>query len=189
MSSLIIDSNFASLKEATQNPPIPISSKVYRTLTLLTVYYYSFDGKVHQGQLVVHRALKAELKKVFAKLFEMRFPIEKVIPVSVYGWDDEASMADNNSSAFNFRPIQRKKDLCWSEHAFGWALDLNPRINPFEDEQGVILPTGAIYDLSVPGTIAPDSEVVRLFLELGWTWGGNWISIKDYQHFQKPLDK
>lgn len=187
MSVLIIDSDFASLREATQNPPIPIPPKVYRMLALLTVYYYSFDGQVHQGQLVVHRSLKAEIKEIFAKLHRMRFPIEKVVPISKYGWDDEVSMADNNTSAFNFRPIERKKDLVWSEHAFGWALDLNPRINPFVDEKGTILPSGATYDFSVPGTIIPDGPVVRLFVDRGWVWGGQWITIKDYQHFQKVL--
>lgn len=187
MSVLIIDSNFASLREATQNPPVPIPSKVYRDLSLLTVYYYSFDGLIHRGQLVVHRSLKAEIKEIFARLLAIRFPIEKVKPISMYGWDDDASMADNNSSAFNFRPIGRKKDLVWSEHSFGWALDLNPRLNPFRDEKGNISPTGATYDFSVPGTIIPDGPVVQLFVERGWVWGGHWITIKDYQHFQKVL--
>lgn len=187
MSSLIIDSNFASLREATQNPPVPIPWKVYRTITLLTVYYLSFDGKVHQGQLVVHKKLKAEIKELFAMFLSLRFPIEKVVPVSVYGWDDDASMADNNSSAFNYRPIARANPPRMSEHSFGWALDLNTRLNPFIDEQGTVLPSGATYDLSVPGTITPDGDIVRLFQERGWTWGGHWISIKDYQHFEKKL--
>lgn len=187
MSSLIIDSHIASLREATKNPPIAIPSAVYRTLACLTVLYHSFDGRVHQGQVVVHRSLKAEVRDIFGKLLAMRFPIEKVIPISEYGWDDDASMADNNSSAFNYRPIAGTDPPRWSEHSFGWAIDLNPLLNPFRDRQGVISPEGATYDFSVPGTIVPDGEVVRLFLERGWEWGGHWTSVKDYQHFQKPL--
>jgi hypothetical protein len=186
VSVLIIDSDFASLREAIQNPPIPIPWKVKRTLVLLTVYYYSFDGRVHQGQIVVHKTLKAEVREIFARLLAMRFPIKKVIPISKYDWNDGASMADNNSSAFNYRPIERRpEDL--SPHAYAWALDLNPRLNPFVDEKGTILPEGATYDFSVPGTIIPDGPVVQLFIEYGWVWGGHWINVKDYQHFQKVL--
>lgn len=186
MSTLLIDSNFASLCDATANPPTPIPREIYRTLALVTVFYISYDGRVHQGQLVVHRALRAEVEEIFRKLLFARFPIEKVIPISKYGWDDGKSMADNNSSAFNYRFIERRQGEL-SHHAFGWALDLNPRDNPFIDEEGTILPKGAVYDHSIPGTITPDGLVVRLFLERGWVWGGNWNSIKDYQHFQRVL--
>lgn len=183
MSILIIDSNFASVREATQNPPIPIPPKVYRTLALLTVYYYSFDGEIHQGQLVVHRSLKAEMKEIFTKLLRMRFPIEKVVPISKYGWDDEASMADNNSSAFNYRFILGTERL--SNHSFGLALDLNPVQNPYFARDGRVYPDGAAYNLGVPGTVTP--EVVALFKEKGWMWGGDWTVPIDYQHFEKPV--
>jgi len=186
MSALIIDSDFASLREAVANSPVPIPRNIYRTLALITVFYVSYDGKIHQGQLVVHRNLKDEIQEIFRKLLFLRFPIEKVIPITKYGWDDGKSMADNNSSAFNYRVIERRpEDL--SHHAYAWALDLNPRDNPFVDEEGIILPEGAVYDHLVPGTITSDGPVVQLFLERGWVWGGYWKSIKDYQHFQKPL--
>jgi peptidoglycan LD-endopeptidase CwlK len=168
------------------NPPVPIPRNIYRTLALITVFYISYDGKVHQGQVVAHRELKNELEEIFRKLLLMRFPIEKVIPISEYGWDDNKSMADNNSSAFNYRFIERRPGEL-SQHAYAWALDLNPRENPFVDERGAFLPAGAVYDHTVPGTITPDGPVVRLFVERGWKWGGDWISVKDYQHFQKVL--
>lgn len=187
MSTLLIDSNFASLREATANPPIPIPREIYRTLALVTVFYVSYDGKVHQGQLVVHRSVKEDVKEIFRKLLYMRFPINKAVPVVVYGWDDDKSMADNNSSAFNYRFIARKPVL--SEHSFGWAVDLNPLQNPFVDEKGIISPEGATYDHTVPGTIAPDSAVLQLFLERGWKWGGDWNSVKDYQHFERKIVK
>lgn len=189
MSSPIIDSKCTSLREAIRDPKIPIPWKVRRTLVLVTVLYYSFDGKVHQGQLVVHRDLKEDVKQIFARLLTIRFPINKVVPIVEYDWDDNASMADNNSSAFNYRPIARAIPPRWSEHAFGWAIDLNTVQNPFIDEQGTVSPSGAVYDVSVPGTIAPDGELVKIFLERGWAWGGHWKSIKDYQHFQKPLNR
>ena len=48
---------------------------------------------------------------------------------------------------------------------------------------------GAKYPPRVPGTFTARHRVVRAFLELGWEWGGNWTSFKDYQHFEKPLSR
>ena len=184
MSVLVIDSSFASLKEAIQNPKVPIPKQVRRTLVLVTVYYYSFDGLVHQGQLVVHRALKREIEEIFRKLLTLRFPIKKVVPISLYDWDDDASMADNNSSAFNYRLILGTDRL--SNHSFGLAVDLNPLQNPYFARDGKVYPQGAVHDPSVPGTIARDGPVVSLFKARGWTWGGDWTIPVDYQHFEKP---
>ena len=36
-----------------------------------------------------------------------------------------------------------------------------------------------------PGMITPDGVVVRAFAAIGWTWGGTWSSLKDYQHFSQ----
>ena len=36
-----------------------------------------------------------------------------------------------------------------------------------------------------PGMITPDGVVVRAFELIGWTWGGTWRSLKDYQHFSQ----
>ncbi len=31
--------------------------------------------------------------------------------------------------------------------------------------------------------IGPDSIAVEAFAAVGWEWGGDWNSLKDYQHF------
>jgi peptidoglycan LD-endopeptidase CwlK len=154
--------------------------------------YYSADGKIHQGQLVIDIELRNDIKKVFALALKERFPIYSIIPISDKRfrkdgrWDDELSMEANNTSAFNYREITGGGRL--SNHAYGRAIDMNPFQNPYIKE-GVILPHGARYDPSSAGTFTSDHPIVRAFLQLGWVWGGNWTSPKDYQHFEKPLKK
>lgn len=168
-----------TLEQALAGKEIP--AEIKSTLTLLNVLYVSFDGLIHEGQLVVHHKVSDELREIFGKLLTLGFPIEKVIPVANYGWDDDASMADNNSSAFNYRLIYGTNRL--SNHSYGLAVDINPALNPYTRRDGTIAPPGATYNVSVPGTLTP--EIVALFKSYGWEWGGDWER-KDWQHFQKP---
>lgn len=181
MSSLIIDSSYASLEEAVHGLVFP--DDIRETLVLVDVSYISFDGLLHQGQIVMHRELERDVKEIFAALVEIQFPIEKVVPIVAYDWDDEASMAANNSSAFNYRVIMKTDRL--SNHSYGRAMDLNPLLNPYFARDGNIYPAGAIYSPSAPGVITKDSPVVALFKSRGWTWGGDWVEVIDYQHFEK----
>src|SRR6185436_8648770 len=100
-------------------------------------------------------------------------------------WNDEIMMDKNNTSGFNYRLIANQEHL--SLHALGQAIDINPRQNPYINEDGVVKPLGAQRDLNRPGTIAENSFLVKLFEELGWEWGGKWRTIKDWHHFQKRL--
>jgi hypothetical protein len=94
-------------------------------------------------------------------------------------------MLCNNTSAFNYRKVTGGKVL--SMHAYGYAIDINPVQNPYIKGR-VVLPEGAIYKPYRPGTLTRSSPVVMEFIRLGWTWGGSWKSLKDYQHFEKVLD-
>lgn len=158
---------------------------------IIDVLYYSFDGKIHRGQLVIDGRLVRDIREVFQVILETKFPIGSVIPIShdrfneAGEWNaDDQSMKSNNTSAFNYRCATGSKKL--SKHAYGFAIDINPIQNPYIKD-GVVLPAGAVYDPSLPGTLTPDSPIVKKFLSLGWTWGGNWKSLKDYQHFEKAL--
>jgi peptidoglycan LD-endopeptidase CwlK len=162
---------------------LEIPQDIRDTLELIDVPYLSFDGNRGTGQLVLHRDLANDIREIFDALLELKFPIEKIVPIVAYGWDDLASMADNNTSAFNYRVIYGTTEL--SNHARGRAIDINPLLNPYLTTTGEVLPAGAMRDLSKLGTIADDSEVVQLFLSRGWTWGGHWSDRKDWQHFQK----
>ena len=93
-------------------------------LRLLAVTYWGFDGQVHAGNLVAHRDHAASLVAAFHGLFDQHFPIERIQLVDDFGADDAASMAANNTSAFNCRPIDGHPGV-WSEHSYGWAVDLS----------------------------------------------------------------
>jgi hypothetical protein len=122
---------------------------------------------------------------VFGSLFRARFPIRRMVLVDVYQGDDDGSMAANNTSAFNCRPVTG--GTAFSEHSYGWAIDINPVLNPYITSGGGVLPPEgerfADRTLDEPGMIHPGDVVVRAFASIGWRWGGSWSSIKDYQHF------
>lgn len=157
-------------------------ARIKRELALVEVEHWGFDQQFHCGHIVVHQDLAPEVRDVFAEIAAACFPIEKIVPLSHYAWSDDASMADNNSSGFNFRRAVGKRAL--SQHAHGRAIDINPRLNPYL-KGGLILPPGALYDPNVPGTLLEDGPVVRAFEERGWTWGGRWTRLKDWHHFEK----
>lgn len=183
----IIDSNI-TLSEALKKFAPPEFKEKQR---LIEVLYYSFDGKIHQGQLVIDKRLIKDIQEVFRVALENKFPITSVIPISSARFlkngkfnDDDQSMLANNTSAFNYRTVTGGKSL--SKHAYGFAIDINPVQNPYI-KGNIVLPPGAVYDIHKPGTLFRGCPVVKTFIRLGWTWGGNWKSLKDYQHFEKVL--
>ena len=182
MSEPSIDSNL-SLDEALMNLEVP--SDVKSTLILLDIPHLGFDGLLHRGQLVVHKEIEKEVQEIFSKLLALQFPIQKIIPIVKYDWEDTRSMSDNNTSAFNYRKILGTDRL--SNHSFGRALDINPVQNPYFARDSVSYPEGAVYDTTKAGTIEKEGVVVKLFKSYGWVWGGDWTTPVDYQHFEKPI--
>jgi hypothetical protein len=160
--------------------PVPIED-----LRLLTLDFWGFDGSVHSGELVVHRDVADDVVVVFRELFDARFPIRRMRLVDDYGGDDDRSMAANNTSAFNCRPVTGGS--AWSGHSYGRAIDINPIQNPYVTGGGTVLPPagGAYTDRSLQskGMIHPGDVVLRAFSSVGWGWGGNWSDPTDYQHF------
>ena len=179
---LIIDSEMTYWEAVLDgvNPECP--AKIIHQQVLLSVEYYSFDGKLHCGQIVVNRKVKRDVARIFRLIKKKRFPVAKVVPISAYDWDDEQSMRDNNSSAFNYRKAVLKKKL--SDHAFGMALDINPKLNPYI-KGSCVQPLGAVYNPHRLGAITRDNFIVKKFIELGWHWGGLFRGRLDYQHFYK----
>ncbi|HNW39767.1 MAG TPA: M15 family metallopeptidase [Candidatus Omnitrophota bacterium] len=183
----IIDSN-VTLSEALKKYAPP---ELKEKQELVEVLYYSFDGRIHQGQLVIDKRLTEDIRQVFRVARENKFPIASVIPISSDRFlkngkwnEDDQSMFANNTSAFNYRTVTGGKSL--SKHAYGFAIDINPVQNPYIKGK-IVLPPNAAYDIRESGTLSYDSPVVKCFINLGWTWGGNWKSLKDYQHFEKDL--
>ena len=162
--------------------PVPIADLAYLRLS-----HHGFDGAVHEGELVVHRDLAPEVIAIFKALFDHRFPVEKMRLVDDYQGDDDRSMADDNTSGFNCRPVAGKP-LVFSKHSYGRAIDVNPLVNPMLASGTVAPPAGAEYanrQRKGAGILRAGEGAVREFTRRGWTWGGGWVSMKDYQHFEK----
>ncbi len=176
----IVDSNltFAEAIKGTKAP-----KEIIDSLSLIDVFYYSFDNKLHKGQLIVSSAYKTEIIEIFQIIRDTKFPVEKAIPIVKYDWSDDKSMEDNNSSSFNYRFIANTTRL--SLHSYGKAVDINPRQNPVVYENEKISPDGAKYNPKMPGTFSKDSRIVKEFEKRGWRWGGSFESFKDYHHFDK----
>jgi poly-gamma-glutamate synthesis protein (capsule biosynthesis protein) len=155
----------------------------------LRVTFNSFSGDLRAGSLIVERQSAPALARTFRKLLDCNFRIERIDPVDEFDGDDEKSMAANNTSAFNCRMVDGTTRI--SAHAAGAAIDINPVQNP-QVRGGLTTPrAGASYDSpekrteAVTGIILPNSCVVRAFSAIGWKWGGQWKSLKDYQHFSR----
>lgn len=168
-----------------ENPNIALSQLRY-----LRVLYYGFDGKAHVGEMIVNEEIAKDVLEILQELYENRYPIERMQLVDDYQADDNASMADNNSSAFNYRNIAGTTRL--SNHSWGKAVDINPLYNPYiYTSEGVlhVEPQGAEAYADRRGDnpymISHEDLCYRLFTEHGFRWGGDWDSRKDYQHFEK----
>ena len=177
-----IDDATAARMTASWRPgcPVPLDE-----LRILTLTHWGFDLRPRQGELVVAATYAEDIVSVFRRLFDSRFPIESMRLVDEFGGDDDRSMAANNTSAFNCRPATGSTR--WSEHAYGRAVDVNPIQNPYVTRSGAVLPPAGVAhttrDPATPGLITDDSLVVAGFHSIGWLWGGDWSSGKDYQHF------
>lgn len=167
--------------------PIQIS---YDMLAYVHILHYDFEGQVQEGELICNQAIAQDLVDIFRTLYEHQYAIEKVRLIDAYNADDELSMADNNTSCFNYRTIPGKSKL--SNHSYGYAIDINPLYNPYvytRNGTELISPeNGAAYadrSADFPHKIDKEDLCYQLFVEHGFQWGGAWNSSKDYQHFEK----
>lgn len=155
-------------------------------LSLLEMPHWGFDGAIHRGQMVVATSVADDVLTTFGRIYDARFAIERMRLVDHYDADDDLSMADNNTSAFNCRSITGGSS--WSEHSYGTAIDINPVQNPYVIGSTVLPPEGAPFvdrsDVRM-GMVVEPGPVTAAFDAIGWGWGGRWSSPKDYQHFSE----
>jgi hypothetical protein len=155
-------------------------------LRLVRLRYFDFDGKPHLGGIVVNSSVVSDVTRVFAKLYDERFPIRRMRPISVYGGSDDRSMAADNTSGFNCRYAVASGPKHWSVHAFGEAIDVNTVENPYV-LGGAVLPKAGKPFLDRAnvraGMAVKGGTLVEAFALVGWSWGGRWTGSPDYQHF------
>lgn len=165
----------------------------YEDLRLVHIFHYDFDGQPTEGELICNAAIAQDYMEIFYELYLNEYQIEKMLLIDSYDGDDLASMEDNNTSCFNYRVVEGTESL--SKHALGLAIDINPFYNPYvtypSNNEIKVSPEAAEEyadrENHFPYKINENDLCYKLFMEHGFTWGGNWNSSKDYQHFQKII--
>lgn len=170
----------------------------YADLVYLQIPHYDFNGNVTTGEMVVNKAVADEVLLIFEKLYQIKYPIDKMVLVDQYypGNSDFQSIEDNNTSAFNERTTDSGNP---SNHAKGLAIDINPIINPMiytDDGRYSTHKASAPYvedriemtnwDANAKAAcINPQTEIYKIFTSYGWRWLGNDDNTGDTQHFDK----
>lgn len=164
-------------------------------LRYIVLPHYNFSGNIQVGELIVNKSIADDVKSAFVELFNAKYQIEKMHLVDDY-WTGDGESTDtnsiehNNTSSFNYRAATGSSHL--SQHAYGRAIDLNPQQNPY-----VSYSSGApkwshanandYIDRSSgkAHVITHADPAYKVFAARGFTWGGDWNTIKDYQHFER----
>ena len=183
----IDDKTFARMQGKSYKAECTIPRSELRYIKALHI---TQDGAILMGEMVVNRAIAQDVVTILRTLYEAGYPIERMVLVDEYNADDELSMRANNSSAFNYRHTPGGTRL--SAHSRGMAVDINPLYNPYVKnypDRVYVAPVTATEYVNrhgaFPYKIERNDLCCRLFLEHGFEWGGDYKTIKDYQHFEK----
>jgi D-alanyl-D-alanine carboxypeptidase len=171
------------LARSTWEPACPVSAD---DLAYVRLAFWGFDDRRHTGELLLNRAVAGDVVRVFHTLYRARFPFEELRVTTRSDLEAPPTGDGNNTGAFVCRPTVGSST--YSQHAYGLAIDIDPFQNPYVKGDLVLPELASSYldrgDVR-PGMITPDGVVVRAFAAIGWTWGGTWHSLKDYQHFSQ----
>lgn len=150
-------------------------------LRRIWVSYIDFQGRYHDGSIIMHRSLVSATQGAFATLFRRRFRIMAMSPMSV----NMPGQSDMSIVTSGYRCRRVAGTRTWSEHAYGRAVDVNPLQNPMVRGK-LIDPGGGLMwlrrDRYRIGMVHAEGAV-RAFTANGFAWGGRWQTLKDYQHF------
>lgn len=169
------------LARSTWSARCPVTTE---ELAYVRLRFWGFDDRPHQGELLVHRDVAADLVSVFAALFDARFPIEQMRVVHPEELDLPPTGDGNNTTGFVCRPVRGSST--WSAHARGLAVDVNPFHNPYVRDALVLPELASAYTDRQhlrPGMIIPGETAATAFKAIGWAWGGDWTRPVDWMHF------
>ena len=168
--------------------PVPL-----KDLRYLRIRHLDFQGSTRMGELIVHKDVAGQVVHIFDELYDIGYPIHKMKLVSDYKGSDWQSIEADNTSAFNCRKATGSKK--WSKHSYGKAIDINPIENPYISRKGRISHKASLkykkraHQLNIHpenrALLLKLDKATQIFKKYGWKWGGDWSSIKDYQHFSK----
>ena len=163
-------------------------------LRYLRISHYDLEGRVHVGEMICNKLIADKLLAIFSELYAAHYPIQRMRLPDNYDADDERQMRDNNTSCFCYRNVSGSRNL--SKHARGLAIDINTLYNPYiryskKDGSRIVEPATAVKycdrKANFPYKITTSDLCYKLFIKHGFTWGGAWRTMKDYQHFEYKL--
>ena len=163
-------------------------------LRYLRISHYDLEGRVHVGEMICNKLIADKLIVIFRELYAAHYPIQRMRLPDNYDADDERQMRDNNTSCFCYRNVSGSRNL--SKHARGLAIDINTLYNPYirynkKDGSRIVEPATAVKycdrKANFPYKITTNDLCYKLFIKHGFTWGGAWRTMKDYQHFEYKL--
>ena len=171
------------LARASWVPECPVTLE---ELSYLTMSHFGFDHEFHTGEMIVNAAVAEDVVEVFRRLHEARFPLEQMRVITKEEIDAHPTGDWNDTTSFVCRPAVGSES--WSQHAFGLAIDINPFHNPYVKGDLVLPELASAYadreDVLV-GMIVAGDVVTDAFAGMGWGWGGNWKTLKDWMHFSQ----
>ena len=184
----IPDSIFALMRGRSYKSDCTIARSSLRYILCL---HRDDGGRAIVGEMVVNKAIADDVLHIFRELFEGGYPIERMRLIDYWDADDERAMTANNSSSFNFRFISHTNKV--SKHGMGMAIDINPLYNPYtktlRNGTSIVEPAAGKAYLDrrrqFRYKITRGDLCHRLFRKYGFRWGGDWKTMKDYQHFEK----
>ena len=156
-------------------------------LRLLRINYWDYSGYRRRGELVAAAGAIRQMSAALSEMYRKRYPIRAMYRVDRFGYssrshggNDYASMAADNTYAFNCRDVTGRPGVR-SPHSYGRALDVNTWENPYRSAQGIV-PDRWWQFHSHPRVAWRSSRhpVVRIMARHGlrWTYG-----LGDTQHF------
>jgi hypothetical protein len=169
------------LRRSTWEPACPVDAA---DLRWVRVTFRGFDDRRHTGELLVNARVADDVVEVFRALWQARFPLEEMRITRQAELDAPPTGDGNNTGAFVCRPVTGGSS--YSQHANGLAIDVNPFQNPYVRGDLVLPELASAYldrDRRAPGIVREGGPVVRAFAAIGWEWGGDYRTLKDWQHF------
>jgi hypothetical protein len=158
--------------------PVPLTK-----LSYLTLSFRGFDGRAHTGELIIATSAAQKTISAFRDLYERGFPIEQMQIATTADVHALPTGDGNDTAGFVCRAARGQRRF--SAHAYGLAIDINPFQNPYV-KGDLVLPelAGAYRDRTWVrgGMFLRGGAAVRAFTSQGFTWGGTFSSLKDYQH-------
>ncbi|AEV82963.1 hypothetical protein ACWT_1944 [Actinoplanes sp. SE50] len=158
------------------NCPVPATA-----LRRVWVTYEDFNGDPHDGSLIVNESIVPATQNAFALLYAWHFPIMAMEPLA----ENMPDLTDRAALTSGYECRNIAGTTRWSQHAYGLAIDVNPRQNPMIRGDYLDPPNSAPWiprGPYLPGMIHPGGAELA-FTSSGFHWGGRWHSLKDYMHF------